>query len=83
MEAEPSALGITVRLEVSSAAFARLKQKRRSMAGRTGCGLCGTESLAQVSRELPLLAGGMYVLAGALVAGAIAVWLTPKQLVNR
>ncbi|MDQ0025784.1 D-galactonate transporter [Variovorax paradoxus] len=26
---------------------------------------------------------GMYVLAGALVLGAIGVWLTPKQLVNR
>lgn len=56
VEAEPSCLGVTVHLEVSSAAFARLKQRRRSMAGRTGCGLCGTESLAQVSRELPLLA---------------------------
>jgi FdhD protein len=59
VEAEPSALGITVRLDVAGAAFARLKQKRRSMAGRTGCGLCGTESLAQVSRALPVLAGGM------------------------
>jgi FdhD protein len=59
IDAEPSALGITVRLQVASAAFARLKRKRRSMAGRTGCGLCGTESLAQVSRELPLLAEGM------------------------
>ncbi|RZL86191.1 MAG: formate dehydrogenase accessory sulfurtransferase FdhD [Variovorax sp.] len=56
VESEPSTLGITVHLEVSSAAFARLKQRRRSMAGRTGCGLCGTESLAQVSRELPVLA---------------------------
>lgn len=26
---------------------------------------------------------GMYVLAGALVLGAIGVWFTPKQLVNR
>jgi nitrate/nitrite transporter NarK len=26
---------------------------------------------------------GMYVLAGALVVGAVAVWLTPKQLVDR
>jgi nitrate/nitrite transporter NarK len=26
---------------------------------------------------------GMYVLAAALVLGAIGVWLTPKQLVNR
>lgn len=55
VEAEPSALGVTVHLQVSGAAFARLKQRRRSMAGRTGCGLCGTESLTQVSRELPVL----------------------------
>lgn len=55
VESEPSALGITVHLQVASAAFARLKQRRRSMAGRTGCGLCGTESLAHVSRELPVL----------------------------
>jgi FdhD protein len=55
VEAEASALGITVHLEVASAAFARLKERRRSMAGRTGCGLCGTESLAQVSRQLPVL----------------------------
>jgi len=26
---------------------------------------------------------GMHQLAGALVLGAIGVWLTPKQLVNR
>jgi FdhD protein len=55
VEAEQSALGFTVHMQVSSAAFARLKQRRRSMAGRTGCGLCGTESLTQVSRELPVL----------------------------
>jgi FdhD protein len=58
VEPEPSDLGITLQLQVSSAAFARLKQRRRSLAGRTGCGLCGTESLGQVSRELPVLAGG-------------------------
>ncbi|WP_076998927.1 formate dehydrogenase accessory sulfurtransferase FdhD [Variovorax sp. KK3] len=58
-EAEPSEHGITVHLDVSSAAFARLKHKRRSMAGRTGCGLCGTENLAQVSRALPVLDDGV------------------------
>jgi FdhD protein len=56
VETGESELGITVRLQVSSAAFARLKQRRRTIAGRTGCGLCGTESLAHVSRELPVLA---------------------------
>jgi len=56
VETGESELGITVRLQVPSAAFARLKQRRRTIAGRTGCGLCGTESLAHVSRELPVLA---------------------------
>jgi FdhD protein len=50
--------GITLKLDVASAAFARLKTRRRSMAGRTGCGLCGTESLAQVARALPRLPPG-------------------------
>lgn len=56
VESEASALGITLHLEVASAAFARLKARRRSIAGRTGCGLCGTESLGQVARQLPALA---------------------------
>ena len=55
VEQEPSAIGITLHLEVASAAFARLKERRRSMTGRTGCGLCGTESLSHVARSLPVL----------------------------
>ena len=52
-------LGITLRLQVSAAAFARLKAHRRAMAGRTGCGLCGTESLAAVARALPVYTGAL------------------------
>jgi len=55
VEPDQGPLGITLRLQVGSAAFARLKERRRSMAGRTGCGLCGTESLAHVARALPAL----------------------------
>jgi FdhD protein len=44
--------GISVQLEVSSACEWRLKERRRSLAGRTGCGLCGTDSLDQVQRPL-------------------------------
>lgn len=55
VEEQRSAAGITLHLEIASAAFARLKERRRSLAGRTGCGLCGTESLDQVARALPLL----------------------------
>jgi FdhD protein len=37
--------GIEVRIELSSRAFWRLKERRRTLAGRTGCGLCGVDSL--------------------------------------
>ena len=55
VEEDHAAQGITLQLRVASAAFARLKDRRRSLAGRTGCGLCGTESLGQVERALPVL----------------------------
>lgn len=52
-EAVAVADGIELRLEVSSACEWRLKEARRTLAGRTGCGLCGTDSLKQVRRPLP------------------------------
>lgn len=45
--------GIEVRMEVGSACEMRMKERRRTLAGRTGCGLCGTDSLAQVKQSLP------------------------------
>jgi FdhD protein len=45
-------LGVEVHLEVAAQCEARLKERKRSMAGRTGCGLCGTDSLAQVKLSL-------------------------------
>ena len=52
-ELQPVEQGIELRLTVSSRCFAALKTRRRTLAGRTGCGLCGTDSLAQVLRSLP------------------------------
>lgn len=40
--------GIELHLSIATERFMQLKERRRSMAGRTGCGLCGTESLTQV-----------------------------------
>jgi FdhD protein len=45
--------GCTVRMRIASERFAQLKDKRRSLTGRTGCGLCGTETLAQAIRRPP------------------------------
>lgn len=38
--------GVQVQMHIASARFERLKERRRNLAGRTGCGVCGVESLA-------------------------------------
>lgn len=44
--------GIEVAMTISAQAFAALKQRRRNLEGRSGCGLCGVESLEQVRPSL-------------------------------
>lgn len=46
-----SAQGHTLHLRIAAANFARLRDRHRTLAGRTGCGLCGTQSLAHVLRQ--------------------------------
>jgi FdhD protein len=72
--AEPHAadLGITLAIDIAAAAFMRLKSRRRTLAGRTGCGICGTESLEQVLRPLPDLSARGIRVSGAAVARAHA-----------
>src|SRR5450830_1210133 len=48
--------GITVSIDIAAGAFIRLKERRRTLAGRTGCGLCGVDSLGQVMRPVAYLA---------------------------
>ncbi|MEZ0123004.1 MAG: formate dehydrogenase accessory sulfurtransferase FdhD [Candidatus Reddybacter sp.] len=43
--------GIEVAMTISNERFALLKAARRNMTGRTGCGLCGAESLEQAIRQ--------------------------------
>ncbi|WP_225616773.1 formate dehydrogenase accessory sulfurtransferase FdhD [Variovorax sp. 38R] len=38
--------GIEVQIDIATRSFERLKDRRRSLAGRTGCGVCGVESFA-------------------------------------
>jgi FdhD protein len=45
--------GLELHLQLAAARGWALRERRRLLAGRTGCGLCGVESLAQVERPLP------------------------------
>lgn len=55
------AAGIVVELDIAGAPMNRLKQRRRAMAGRTGCGLCGVETLPEVLRDVePVGVGGTW-----------------------
>ncbi|MBI1201855.1 MAG: formate dehydrogenase accessory sulfurtransferase FdhD [Rhodopseudomonas sp.] len=47
--------GLVVYLTISARRFAALRERRRSLAGRTGCGLCGVDSLDQAVRPVPPL----------------------------
>ena len=40
--------GIEIRLMISNRCFSQLKDRRRNLMGRSGCGICGAESLEQV-----------------------------------
>ncbi|WP_010094926.1 formate dehydrogenase accessory sulfurtransferase FdhD [Burkholderia ubonensis] len=48
IESECTASGAVVRLTVAQQAFIALKARRRALAGRTGCGVCGIESIEQL-----------------------------------
>lgn len=52
--------GIEVHIELAAAQFAALKMQRRNLTGRTGCGLCGAESLQQVFKT-PMLSPAQQV----------------------
>lgn len=47
--------GIELLIDLAPERFWRLKERRRTLAGRTGCGLCGIDSLEEVARDLPQL----------------------------
>ncbi len=72
--------GLRVEMEVSSACFARLKDRRRSMAGRTGCGLCGTESLEQVEPPMAPLVPCTTPLSPPAIAAALRAMPAGQRL---
>ena len=52
IEIKPTQDGVEIDMHIAGDCYARLREQRRNMVGRTGCGLCGTESLAHVARAI-------------------------------
>lgn len=50
-EVWPQTDGIRLAIEIAGECFHGLKEKRRNLTGRTGCGICGTESLEYAFRQ--------------------------------
>jgi FdhD protein len=57
-EVGAQAQGLTVEITVTAATFHSLKERRRHLTGRTGCGLCGVESLEQALPRPTRVTGG-------------------------
>ena len=53
--------GIRVVMHIAAGRFAGLKNRRRHLAGRTGCGLCGAESLASLAPVPPLVTSPTHI----------------------
>src|SRR5438270_5666193 len=76
LEIEEGKTGIRVSMTITEERFAGLKERRRNMTGRTGCGLCGVDDLTQVARPLPRVGTGVQVGVGAIhqALDALPAW---------
>ncbi|MBN6402721.1 formate dehydrogenase accessory sulfurtransferase FdhD [Enterobacter hormaechei] len=52
MDVVPACNGLEVQIELSSRSFMGLKERRRALAGRTGCGVCGVEQLNDIGKPI-------------------------------
>jgi FdhD protein len=72
-EVVPGAQGIQVQMHIASECFLTLKDRRRNLTGRTGCGLCGAETLQQAVRRPDAVVGTTSFSATQIYAGMRAM----------
>jgi FdhD protein len=68
IEIVPEKTGYTIYLSVPSERVAAIEQRRRNMTARTGCGVCGAETIEQAMRAVPKVAGARRVTRQAMTA---------------
>jgi FdhD protein len=81
LEVVSSAFGIELRMWIREARMQPYSTRRRLLAGPTGCGLCGIESLSEASRPARRVGAGLRV-APETISTAMAA-LSPAQMLNR
>jgi FdhD protein len=74
-------IGIELRMWLSEPRAAALGERRRHLAGPTGCGLCGIESLAEALRPTPRVHDG-HLFTPVEIMRALEA-LAPRQELNR
>ena len=82
IEVEPVERGIEVRLDIAAQRMVRLQQQRRSLAGRTGCGLCGVDSIDAAMRPVAVVGAVGPVVSRQAIERAMAA-LPAQQHINR
>jgi FdhD protein len=60
LEVESVARGMLVQMRIAEPRFRALKLRRRSLEGRSGCGLCGADSLEALSLDPPRVAAATF-----------------------
>ena len=61
MEIVPERTGYSIYLSVPPERVAVIEQRRRNMTARTGCGLCGAQTIEQAMRDVPKVKAGLRV----------------------
>jgi FdhD protein len=72
--------GIELRMWLASEKAARISERRRHIAGPTGCGICGLESIAEAVRPVAVVPPGRIFFPAEIMAAMAAV--APLQALN-
>jgi FdhD protein len=81
LEIVSSEFGVELRMWIRETRMQPYSARRRHLAGPTGCGLCGIESLSEASRPARRVGTGLH-LAPEVISTAMAA-LPPAHLLNR
>ena len=80
LDVVPQDDGVELRLWLQQAQANRITERRRHIAGPTGCGLCGIDSIAEAMRPVAVVAPGGSFTAEQVMAAMAA--LAPLQTLN-